>query len=573
MRARGLAIRRIMRFEDRRVVRRLSALLPLALATVLGERLLVAAAHAAAAPAPSVQPFPAGRFLDVRAYGARGDGVAKDTEAIQGAIHAAANQGGGTVFFGPGKYLSGTLVLRSNVILELGPGAVLLGSTDAADFPRTAPAFRWFTETYVCQSLIYAEREHDIGIRGAGTIDGQGAAFAGKPYRERPYLIRFVSCTRPTVQDITLRDSPMWVQHYLDCDEVAIRGITVHSHANANNDMVDIDCCRNVRISDCLADSGDDAITLKSTGGRPCENVAITNCVLFSTCNAIKCGTGSNGGFKNIVISDCAIAPPTWAEPSSGRTMLAGIALEIVDGGTLDRVAISNVTMTGVRVPIFLRLGNRARPIHQGAEKPGMGTFQNVSIANVVAEATERIGCSIAGLPGHPIQNVTLSNIRLLLPGAGTAEEASREAPEKAEAYPECTMFGVLPAYGFFCRHVEGLTFDNVTVAWKNRDARPALVCDDVRNLTIHGFTAPASVEGPPFIRLRNASDALIHGCVAPPETVAFLRIEGASASIPCLSNDLVHARTPFDFEAGMMSPDREKVLYQAANRLKSLSE
>jgi hypothetical protein len=257
-----------------------------------------------------------------------------------------------------------------------------------------------------------------------------------------------------------------------------------------------------------------------------------------------------------------------------GARMLAGIALEMVDGGTLDRIAVSNITMTAVRVPIFLRLGNRARPIHDGAGRPGMGSFQNVSISHVVARASERIGCSITGLPGHPIRNVTLSDIRLVFPGGGTADDASRVVPERPEAYPECTMFGVLPAYAFYCRHVDGLTLDDVKVEWEAPDARPAVVCDDVRGLEIAGLTPRGSVSGPPVISLRDVKGALLRGCVAPEGSKSFLRILGASSGICALANDLGRAASPFEIGEDVGPTPRadglarDEVLYQAGNRL-----
>ena len=160
-----------------------------------------------------------------------------------------------------------------------------------------------------------------------------------------------------------MRDSPMWVQHYLDCEGVSIRDVTVRSRVNHNNDGIDIDGCRRVRISDCDIWSGDDAIVLKSTFAGPCRDVTVTNCVISSNCNALKLGTESNGGFENIVMSNCTIYD----------NRLAGIALEMVDGGTLDRVIVSNIVMNKVGAPIFMRLGNRARPYTENGPRPGMG--------------------------------------------------------------------------------------------------------------------------------------------------------------------------------------------------------
>jgi len=438
-----------------------------------------------ASTAPAVGGSVAQSSINVRAYGAAGDGRSKDTRAVQRAIDAAEQGGGGRVTFPPGKYLCGTLMLKSGVTLHLESGVTLLGSTDLADYPRMVPAFRSYTDNYATQSLLYGEGLHDVAITGFGIIDGQGGAFKTRGYDKRPFILRLVSCRNIVVEGVTMRNSAMWMQHYLACDNVTIRGITVYNHCNYNNDMIDIDCCRDVRISDCRGDTDDDALTLKSTADRPCENITVTNCVLSSNCNAIKMGTETNGGFKNVTISNCVIAPTRSEKVFHGTPGgLSGVALEIVDGGTLDRVTISNITMSGMKSPIFLRLGNRARPFRKDMPKPGVGTFRNVIISNVIATDVSNVGCAIVGLPGHPIENVILSNIRITAAGGGKKDHISRPIPEEPAKYPECTMFGTLPAYGFFCRHVNGLTLDNVEVRTVTPDARPALVCDDVRNLT-----------------------------------------------------------------------------------------
>jgi polygalacturonase len=526
--------------------------------------------------APALAADPSSVF-PVRAFGARGDGAAKDTAAIQKAIDAAAERGG-TVYFAAGAYLSGTLILKSAVALHLDSGAVLLGSTDIADYPNLIPRYRSYTDNYVKQSLLYGEDVHDVAITGRGAIDGQGAAFKSRTYENRPYVLRLITSRDILVENVTMRNSPMWMQHYLACDNVVIRGITVHDRVNANNDMIDIDCCRNVRISDCFGESDDDAITLKSTADRATENVAITNCVVSSTCNGIKMGTESNGGFKNITISNCTVF----------NTRLAGLALEMVDGGALEGIAVSNLTMRNVGTPIFLRLGNRARPFQEG-NRPGMGTFRDVVISNVVAEGAGRVASSITGLPGHPVRDVTLSNIRIVTAGGGTEEDAAREVPEKPEAYPEHRMFGALPAYGFYCRHVEGLRMENIDVRCEKEDRRPALVCDDVKALDLAAFrglnassaatststarlastaTAPPAsglASQPLLLRFRDVQGALVRNCVAPTATGVFLRLEGKSARVSATGNDLTNARTPFAFAQGTPA----SVLFHAANREK----
>jgi polygalacturonase len=184
-----------------------------------------------------------------------------------------------------------------------------------------------------------------------------------------------VNCRNVYVADLTLKDSPMWVQHYLACENLSIRGLTVHSRCNANNDGLDIDACEKVRISDCEIFSGDDAIVLKSTVDRPCRDVTVTNCVVSSRACGIKMGTESVGGFENVVITNCTVYD----------TGYSGIALEIVDGGNLENIIVSNITMRNVRSAIFLRVGNRARPIYEGAPRPGLGSFRNVVIRDVKA--------------------------------------------------------------------------------------------------------------------------------------------------------------------------------------------
>jgi polygalacturonase len=412
--------------------------------------------------------------FDVRERGAAADGTTLATKAIQAAVDACAAAGGGTVYFPPGRYLSGTIFLKSGVALDLEAGAVLLGSRNLADYPETVQVFRSYTDVYTKKSLIYAEKVENIAIRGRGRIDGQGASFKG-PYLVRPYMIRVSECRNILVEDVTIVDSPMWVQHYLACSDVVIRGIKVYSKVNSNNDGIDIDCSERVRISDCDINSGDDAIVLKSTANRPCRDVVVTNCTLSTHCNALKLGTESNGGFENITVSNCTVFD----------TRLSGIAVEMVDGGLLDRVSFSNIVMKNVGNPIFVRLGNRARPYQEKGPKPAMGSLRNVQISNVQATGAGKVGCSITGLPGHPAENITLDNIRLSFVGGGTAADSQRKIEEFPEKYPEFQMFGTLPAYGFYCRHARNLTFRNVETRFESPEARPGLVTEDVDGLRV----------------------------------------------------------------------------------------
>lgn len=436
--------------------------------------------------------------FNVRDFGAVGDAKTLDTEAINTTILKCSQSGGGTVYFPAGTYLTGTLFFRDHVSLYLEAGAVILGSTDLKDYPERTPAFRSYTENYVNKSLIYAEKVKNIAILGRGIIDGQGGdqVFTGKSYKQRPYMIRMIECNNVTVRDITLCNSPMWVQHYLGCENVHINGITVESYCNKNNDGIDIDSCERVRIANCNISSGDDAIVLKSTTPKVCRQVTITNCVLSSGCNAFKCGTESTGGFQDITVSNCVIYD----------TKISGIALEMVDGGRLERVTVSNITMVNTPNPIFIRLGNRARPYLSGLKKPAVGQLRDVIISNIQATGADHIGCPILGLPDHPVENITLRDVRIHSAGGGDKELIERDVPEKERDYPEYKNFGTLPAYGFYCRHACNVVFENIQLSYEKAEYRPALFCEDVQSLRLTNFDGKAPVEGEPIL-LRNVQN------------------------------------------------------------------
>ncbi len=498
-------------------------------------------------------------YHDITSYGAVGDGKTGNTRPIQKAINAASEAGGGTVYFPPGVYLSGTIYLRNKVTLNLSPAATLLGSTNLEDYPSNEAAFRSYTDNYVHQSLIAGENLRDIAIVGRGVIKGQGSdrAFAASGpdhgYRKRPYLIRFVSCRDVLVEGVTLRESAMWVQHYLACDNLTIRGIKVRSRVNSNNDGIDVDCCRNVNITGCDVSSGDDAICLKSTADRPCENVTISNCVMSSACNGFKLGTETNGGFRNVTLTNCTM----------DEVGLSGITLLMVDGGVLDGVTVSNVTMRKVDTPIFLRLGNRARPFKPNAPAPGIGRFRNVLISNVVATECKRIPSSIVGLPDHPIENVTLSSIDLSYEGGVSESRMPAEVAEKPAGYPEHNMFGILPAYGLYCRHVSGLTLRDIRVCCEKPDRRPAAVFDDVQDLLLNGLRAQSTPDARVLITMSRVQRALITGCLAPTETSVFARVEQGCERISLIGNDLTDAARLFEVADASLA----KVVFESANR------
>jgi polygalacturonase len=317
------------------------------------------------------------------------------------------------------------------------------------------------------------------------------------------------------------------MQHYRFCENLTIRKIDVFNHVAFNNDGLNIDSCQNVTITDCRVDSDDDGIVMKSLSDRPCRNVTVANCVISSHCNALKMGTESGGGFIDMTIRDCKVFSPKHSQKIYGRQRgLAGIALEIVDGGKLENVSVENVDIEGVSVPIFLRLGNRARPYVSGA-KPGVGTFRKVSLRNIAARGTSLIGCSITGLPGHPIEDVTLENISLGFDGGGTLEDTRRDIPERETSYPESTMFGTLPAYGFYCRHAKGLTFRNLKLGTEQADLRHAMMFDDVQQVAIDGLDAKFWPNAAAMLRMLQARDASIRGFATKSPVGTFLRVEG----------------------------------------------
>jgi polygalacturonase len=321
-----------------------------------------------------------------------------------------------------------------------------------------------------------------------------------------------------------------------------------------------------VTITGCSVDSDDDAIVLKSLSLNPCENVTISDCIVSSHCNSIKMGTESGGGFQNVTVANCTICSPRYSDVIYGRQRgLAGVALEIVDGGTLDRVAITNLTIKGVTAPIFMRLGNRARIYEKDRPKPDIGTLRNVVVSNIVATDCSPIGCSITGLPDHPIENVTLSNIHLGFEGGGTKEDAARKIDEKPESYPESTMFGTLPAYGFYCRHVKGLKFHNLRLETSSADYRHAVVFDDVSDAVLNSLDAPFAAGAAGMIQCTNSQSVSIRDCRTPSGTELFLDLQGPrTRNILLLSNDFSGVK-----EVSHLAADvPESALGLAANQL-----
>ena len=500
----------------------------------------IAAAHAQPVPPPG---------YDVRSYGATGAGLIKDTEAVQQAIDACAEAGGGTVIFPPGTYLCGSLRLKSRVLLWLGHGATLLGCKHKDDYdPLEELAFENDADvetSFFHRSLIWGEDVEHVGIGGTGVIDSNFVRRGG------PKAIALKRCRFVDIQSIRIVNVPNYAVSLLGTDDVNIDGVTI---LNGFADGIDPDSCRNVRIANCRIETVDDAIVPKASFSlgerRHSERITVTNCVLSTVCNGFKLGTESGGGFRRIAVSNCVITGH-----SDQRPAISGIALESVDGADLDGVVVSNITMVNVRAPIFLRLGNRGRDM----DTPVAGTLRNISINNIVATRAS-LACSVTGIPGHPVQGVTLSDVRIEFTGGNPRHPSDVPVPEQIDRYPEALMFGPLPAYGLFCRHVEGLTLRNLQftytdpfwrlttdvyrdVRWpvesgppshsEPADAGHALFCEDVHGLDIDGFGARPSADGAALFHFAQVGDALIRGCRAPEDMAVFLE------TVDCASGDL----------------------------------
>jgi len=452
-------------------------------------------------------------------FGAVNDGLTVNTVAINKAIAACSADGGGKVIVPPGTFLSGTITLLSNVELHLEMGASLLASTDRTDFPRQPqPAYRSLKDKGGWFALIYALEAHNIAITGLGTIDGNGAmqqpdpTLFGGDLDGRPRNILFISCKGVRVEGVRMRNSGMWNQHYLDCEDLLIDRIEVYNHSNRNNDGIDIDGCRRVVLSNSIIDSDDDGITLKSTGSASTEDVVIINCVVSSFCNAIKAGTESTGGFCNISISNCVVKPsrsnvsPVFNTPRHGIT---GISLEIVDGGTMEGIAISNVTIEGTECPLYVRLGNRARKHTEDAPTPPVGRMRNISISNVVAYHTGNFSSSITGIPGHYIENIQLSNVQFFNQGglkSGGYIQDYADVTEDEKGYPQPTVWGNLPASMLFIRHAKNVSLVGFQFGSAMPDPRPPIIAVDVERLQVaKGMYTGKPIAGVPFLLTDNA--------------------------------------------------------------------
>ncbi|QHW00353.1 glycoside hydrolase family 28 protein [Spirosoma endbachense] len=449
-----------------------------------------------------------GQQYDIRDFGARTDTTFLNTKAIQSAIDQCAGKGGGEVLVPAGTYYTGTIFLKSNVFLHLSAGSVLQGSYNPADYPEhtilSAKKYGTITHNglYVekMKALVITDRATHTGIIGLGTLKGpgEGKAFQlGLNKDGKPKNIFFIGCRDVLLEGISILNSAQVTVSISGCERVTINKIYLRSWVNWNCDGLDIDG-KDVIISNCRIDSEDDALCFKSEYlDKFCENITVTNCVLSSICNGIKFGTGSRSGFRNITVTNCVIRKGSvngyrhWPMTVSivhrpeETSVNTGIVILGVDGGIVENINISDIIMTDVLSPIFIRVGKR----FLNPDKK-TSVMRHINIQNIRAETRSIIPSILAGLEESPAEDIRLSNIRITIP-KGVAADSLRTFPaivrEDVKGYPENRLtFGTkLPASAFYIRHVNGLTIDDVVVTYGEPDARPAFYVDDVRGLKL----------------------------------------------------------------------------------------
>jgi polygalacturonase len=497
--------------------------------------------------AANAQPAaPAASTYSVRTYGAKGDGTTLDTAAINTAIAEAAKAGGGTVFFPAGVYASYSIHLKSNVSLYLDQGATLLaasvplegtttGGYDAAEPQGAWEPYQDYGHNHWHNSLLWGEDIHDISILGPGLIWGKGLSRGHEEDKNLPRTnlpgvgnkaIALKNCRNVLLQNFSILAGGWFGILATGVDNMTIDNLKI----DTNRDGMDIDCCRNVRVSNCSVNSPwDDAICPKSSFAlgyaRATENVTISNCYVtgnymlgtmldgtwkpfppgfkaYAT-GRIKCGTESNGGFKNIAISNCIFEG------------CQGLALETEDGALCEDVTITNITMRDIRsAPMFLRLGSRMR----GPKDVPVGTLKRVLISNINCHgASTKYPSILSGVPGHMIEDIKISDVYIDQLGGGAAEMATIDPPEKADAYPDPAMFGPLPATGFFIRHARNIEMSNIEIATQEPDRRPAFWLRDVEGADFFRLRVPQAA---PSFALDSVKDFRVFGSLRIKDTI-----------------------------------------------------
>jgi len=484
------------------------------------------------------QPQKTACFFNVLDYGAVADGKTLATKAIQKAVDIYAASGGGTVHFPPGKYLCGAILLKSNVTLHIGDGATLLASTNFDDFPPIKPGWRIQSDDTVRSSLITGLDLENIAITGRGTLNGQGQpwwqALRQDSRRKkgekqiltygRPRVINLYRCRNVLIQAVTIVDSPSWTVHPVGCENLVVDGISIINPENSpNTDGVNPESCRNVRISNCFIDTGDDCITLKSgrdeqgrAKARPTENVAITNCVMYKGHGAIVIGSEMSAGVRNVTASNIICVGTDRAvriKSTRGR------------GGVVENIRFSNFVVENVKEPISITAFYTKTDPEPVSERTPV--FRDIAISHFTIKNSPCMA-KIFGLPEMPVHRLTIADI--------VADTVA----------------------GFVCDSVASLDLQNVQ---SNVDKGPAFDLRNCRNLELSGIKTTKPHAEDPVVRLENIEGAFIRGCSAFPGTGSFLEITGENTKgIVLIGNHLSVAQNSLVLKNGAQ---REAVVEQ----------
>ncbi|MCE5310994.1 MAG: hypothetical protein LLG20_25415 [Acidobacteriales bacterium] len=471
-------------------------------------------------------------IFNVMSHGTSGRGLVNDAPAIQAAIDACSRSGGGTVYFPAGDYLSGTIVLKSNVTLHLSPGAVLRGSRKMDD--------------YNPPHLIYAQDAENIGIEGSGTINGNGDAYWEKDFKpktKRPSpMIRLERCRRIRILDVNIRNTPGLGIYPSECDGVSIRGVSIVSDMRGpNTDGIDLASSRNVTISDSYIETGDDAICLKSHK-QPCENITVTNCTLISDDSALKIGTGTYGGFRNCLFSNCAITGTRY-----------GIGMYVKDGGVVEGIGFSNIQID-TSVAHYNRRTNSARewieyPIFVDLEKrtpeSGLSLVRDITFSDIQIRTKGRI--LVEGMPERPIENLTFRNIAMRVTGFESVENLKKPRGVRGMAPASRELdYSTAPAALIFA-NIRGLRLRDIRVIWDTTaepQNRHAVYASRIEDLFLAGLAGSPAGSGLATIGLDSVRRAFITQSRVNPGTAVFVGTRNTPAKEVVLTgNDLGDTR------------------------------
>lgn len=426
-------------------------------------------------------PLPKSTY-DIRHFGAVGDAKTVNTASVQAAIDSCNAHGGGVVLVAGGKYVTGTIYLKSNITIRIEAGAALMGSPHIADYTTNTGRTMYKGEPYMDRCLLFANGIDNLSIEGLGVIDGQGKMFPekGDKQRNRPKMIRLINCSHIRLRDITLKNPASWTTEWRYCSDISVTGISILSRNISNGDGLDFDGCTNVRVNNSTFNTGDDAICLQtSLKDKPCQNVTISNCNFSSRWAGIRIGLLSRGNFNNVVVTNC-----TFKDHND-----SGLKIQMMEGGEMTNMVFSNLVMQNVPRPVFFTFNRENAWVDAKGDPPPMNKVSNILFDNItVRNSIGGKNCAfiITGMPGHPIENISFSDIRAVFPGGGTADDAKNKPAEYTKEnlkgrWPEYgSLRTVVPSYGIYMRHVKNVSLINVRIKTASPDSRPPIIFNDV---------------------------------------------------------------------------------------------